>query len=758
MSDTLIGREFGHYRLLEVVGASRNGRVFRAERTDGVRQTVAVKLLASELSAVDRARFEREAHMLARLAHPAVARMIDTGIDNGRSWIALEFIRGMPIDEYCDAKQLSVRERVRLLIQVVDAVAAAHAMLVVHRDVKPGNVLVNEAGLPKLIDFGIATNLEMTLNDRPPTVDVSHLFTPHYAAPEQVMGEPVTVVTDVFGLGALCFRILSGVPPYAGADDPVAYVLAVTREEAGLASEASRAGTNSRRRDALRGDLDAIIAKAMARDSKRRYASSADLSADLQRYLDNLPVEARIPAFGYRLSRFVKRNFVSVVAAGVLLAGVIVGTLLYSLQSRVVAQAQELAVRRGEFLENIIKSGSARPVPGDLTVAELLDSAAQQSRKSFLQEPLVGASLLGVLATTNAGLGRFKEALAVNQSQLALLRAHGGGRADLVDTLTQEGDLLNTTGKTQEAEPPLREALTLLRNRCDASAQFAAVTNVLGVVLTNSAREKEAESAYHQSIDCYRRAPPPLASKAADPLNNLQVLLGNEGRYADSLAAGREAVALMKTRVVADHPDLLGMQMNLAGTLGNLNDNTEAEAILRDVIAKRSHILGTDHLDTLNARTQLADSLYQQHRDSEAAAFELPTAQTLDRVAGVDHPWTLYAWALYGITACRGNHEEAGLKALRHVEEARIRLYGNNDWHTWSTRVSMGICMVVLSRYEEALPLLLHAAAALESDRGAKFARTQAAFEALHDLYVARGNVAEAARWQGRLNLAGAVP
>ena len=202
------GREYGHFRLLECLGTGGMGAVYSAERTDGVPQAVAVKLLRGSISAEGRARFLGEAKFLARLEHPAIARLIDVGIGagDGEAWIAMELVRGVPITEYCDAHRLDLRARVRLLEVVIAAVAVAHRQLVVHRDIKPSNVLVSADGQPKLIDFGIAAAVSKV--GEGDAGERSRLFTPHYAAPEQVRGEPVTVATDVFGLGALAYRLL----------------------------------------------------------------------------------------------------------------------------------------------------------------------------------------------------------------------------------------------------------------------------------------------------------------------------------------------------------------------------------------------------------------------------------------------------------------------------------------------------------------------------------------------------------------------
>ena len=228
----LVGREYGRFRLQELIGSGGMGVAYRAVRTDGVPQAVAVKLLRGEISATSSARFVREARLLARLEHPAVARLIDVGVKDGEGWIALELVRGYPIDEYCDKHQLDIRQRVRLLAVIAGAVANAHRLLVVHRDIKPTNVLIDEEGHPKLIDFGIAAALTSEQGTREPTLDVRRLFTPNYAAPEQVSGDPVYVATDVFSLGALGYRILSGRALFAEATSPVSYLLAVTQQDA----------------------------------------------------------------------------------------------------------------------------------------------------------------------------------------------------------------------------------------------------------------------------------------------------------------------------------------------------------------------------------------------------------------------------------------------------------------------------------------------------------------------------------------------
>jgi serine/threonine protein kinase/Flp pilus assembly protein TadD len=304
----LTGQLFGQFRLIELIGTGGMSEVYRAERSDGLPQGVAVKLLRGEITVSGAARFVSEARLLARLEHPAIARLIDAGIKDGERWLALELVRGRPIDEYCQSRGLGMRERVKLLAVVADAVAAAHRMLVVHRDIKPTNVLVSEDGRPKLIDFGIAAAISAADLPCEPSADICRLFTPNYAAPEQFSGEPVTVATDVFGLGALGHRLLTGRAPFAKAASPVAYMLAVTEQDADLPSHtAAAAGMDPAWVRELEGDLDAILTKALARDPARRYATAEQMQADLHRHLDGLPVNARNPTVRYRTVKLAHR-------------------------------------------------------------------------------------------------------------------------------------------------------------------------------------------------------------------------------------------------------------------------------------------------------------------------------------------------------------------------------------------------------------------------------------------------------------------
>jgi serine/threonine-protein kinase len=743
---SLAGRTVGRFQLEERIGAGGMGVVYRAERIDGVQQSVAIKLVSVTLADAVAARFAREAQILARLEHPSIARLIDAGIEAGRAWIAMEFVRGERMDVYCAGQRLSTDAIVSLLVELAGAVSTAHAMLVVHSDIKPANVLVTADGRPKLIDFGIATALRDASGAAAPTVDIARLFSPNYAAAEQVTGGAVTVATDVFGLGALAYRLLTGAPIHGEDTSPVAYLLAVTQRDVELPSRAAqRAGRPLRETRLLRGDLDAILCKALERDPAQRYASAAAFRADLQRYLERRPVRARPPSLGYRAAKFARRNALAVGLASLLGVSLIAGGLTVWMQGRSAAVARDMAARRGEFLESVLKSANPREGRRDITVAELLDSSARTLHEKFGAEPLTEASLLGLLVDTNTELGRYPEALAASDREMALLRDHGAGTKDIAAALKERGDLLSRAGKYAEAETALGEAIAVLRR---LPAQNAALVDALGKlagVFANTNREKNAEATLAEAIALDHE-------HTGFPQHQLAVVLANEGRYADAASVSREALDLQRKYFHADDPVLLTTEATYAMALSNLHRPGEADPLLREVVAASDRVLGPDHPEALAAQIQFGENLLDLDRFVEAAMTLHRAAESLDRTVGPTHRYALGAWSEYAFAACNSHEEQVGLAAEQRVLAIRAKILPVNDWHIAAGRAVEGLCLARLHRNAEAEPMLLQAAADLEVSRGRGFYWTQKTYASLRDLYASLGRTADSATFAAKLD------
>ena len=359
--EDLSGSRVGPYRLVHVLGRGGMSAVYLGERVDGdFQQTVAVKVIRRGMdSGPILRRFRTERRALAALEHPNIARLIDGDeTADGRPYLVMEYVNGLPIDRYCEQRQLSIAARVDLFRGVCEAVQHAHGRLVVHRDLKPSNILVSDDGRVKLLDFGIAKLLEP--RDMGLTATVQRMMTPRYASPEQVRGEPVTTATDIYSLGVLLYELLTDKPPYQlerATSQEVERVICAT--EPARPSTVVAAGSRVAR--SLAGDLDNIVLKAMRKEPERRYISAEHLAEDLQRHEEGLPVQARPDTFGYRAHKFVRRNLVAVVAATVvtlaLVGATAVSTRLYlqSEQARKEADTQRrTAARVSDFLQSMM--------------------------------------------------------------------------------------------------------------------------------------------------------------------------------------------------------------------------------------------------------------------------------------------------------------------------------------------------------------------------------------------------------------------
>ncbi len=435
-ADPMVGRDVGPWRLVEQIGSGGMGTVYKAERADGAYdRTVAVKLLKPG-GDVDRLseRLRAERNVLARLEHRHVARLYDGGIaENGVPYLALEYVDGMPITGYCGTHSLRFLDRIDLFVQVCDAVAYAHRNLIVHRDLKPSNILVTPKGEAKLLDFGIAKLLEESDEAPVLTRTGTSAMTPAYASPEQVRNGPITTATDVYSLGVLLFELLTVRRPYDLAGKSAA-------EVERLVCEATPPKPSAVAGDAqLRGDLDTIILKALAKEPERRYASAEALAADLRRFGDGLPIQARAPRPGYRARKFVQRHRLGVAAATALLLALVGGLGATLWQARLASIERDRAERRFDVAREAAGSmlfeihNAVARVPGTTEARELIVStsltylnrlAAEATDDVALRLDLAEAyrrvgDVLGNPADDN--LGRTEEALDSYERGLALI-------------------------------------------------------------------------------------------------------------------------------------------------------------------------------------------------------------------------------------------------------------------------------------------------------------------------------------------------
>ncbi|MEM0963074.1 MAG: serine/threonine-protein kinase [Bacteroidota bacterium] len=613
------GERIGPWRVIREIGRGGMGRVDLVERADGAYdQRAALKRLG--LVAPRRIRrFLRERQILASLRHPGIARLLDGGVDNGAPYLVMEYAEGDPITTYADRRGLGLRDRLALFVDVCEAVAYAHQRLVVHRDLKPSNVLVGDPGdgaSPRvtLLDFGVARLLDPEIEDPITAEGPGAPLTPGYAAPEQIDGGDITTATDVWALGVLLYELVTGRLPFP-THSRSAWVEAVRRAAPTLPSEvvktASASGTTTPPADAhrVRGDLDAICLAALRTEPENRYASASELRADVNRYLDGLPVEARRPSAGYRIRRFVGRHRVGVAATVAAVAVAVLGTAFYTVRladerdkaEQAARQAERSALqaeRTSEFLESLFADPDPTGAdPGERTALDLLDEGAGRLRIDLAAEPVVLAGMLTTVGRVYRTLGRFEESDATIADAVELYEQSPDDPLGHRDALLQLANVRVRTQSYDGAEQTVRAALVLdSLHATPETSERGAILNTLAIVLDETGRTEPAIAAYEEAIALRRDMGGPDAEiDLAANLSNLADALLDVGRAQESLGYFDESLALVEKNRGTDHPYVafaLHLRSSAHERLGDLDQSLADE---RRALSIGEAALGPEH-------------------------------------------------------------------------------------------------------------------------------------------------------------------
>lgn len=508
----------GRHRLIRELGAGGMGSVWLAERVDLMHgRQVALKLPHGAWKRAGLAeRMAREREILATLEHPNIARLYDAGVaDDGQPWLALEYVEGERIDDWCRQRQLDVKTRLQLFLQVARAVAHAHAQLVVHRDLKPANILVTAAGDVKLLDFGIAKLLaEGVVAETELTREAGRAFTPEYASPEQILGRPLGTASDIYSLGVVLFELLAEVRPYAvSRASRAALEDAVTR---GDLPRPSLVAPRSRRR-AIRGDLDTIVLKSLKLEPGERYATVAALADDVQRHLQRLPVLAQPDGRWYRLRTFVRRHRVAVGAGSAVGLALIAGAALAVWQARVALQEQRRAEQVKDLIGEIFQDvdPNTRRAGAAVTALDLLANARARLERGAMLDPASHSELLQILGTSYAGLGEFGTAVALSERALEL----GGdvlptGDVRLVRARLARAFALHALGRTEPAREELQRVIALLEIRGGEVREPTLLVRARSMLTTFEINEGRPRS--DLALDSARRAVQVAADHGVD--------------------------------------------------------------------------------------------------------------------------------------------------------------------------------------------------------------------------------------------------
>jgi serine/threonine-protein kinase len=570
------GVRFGVWETVKLLGRGGMGEVFLARRVDGqIEQRAALKVMSRSLATTEYVeRFRRERQLLARLEHSNIARLLDGGVNSdGSPYMVMEYVEGEPLDRYCTDRKLSIRERVLLVRSLCMAVDSAHRNLILHRDIKPSNVLVTADGVVKLLDFGAARELDAgTLETRAP-------LTPAYASPEQLSGGPVTTLSDVYGLGATLYRLLAGVAPFGSGGNISTLVRSVLEDEP-PAPSATADLTPPERRD-LQGDLDNIVRKAMEKDPARRYASAERLAADLGRWLDRRPIEARPRTWRYRAERFASRNRWGVMLAAALLLTLVAAVAAIGWQVRQEHETARYNARLTEFLTRVMglrydaESSPMRAHGRGTRMIDVIRYAADRLNTEMSDQPALQARLDADIGHALAELGYFDAAERSLRRGIALTDSQKDPAlaGELLGYLARNHFL---QGSVRDSDKEFTEALRLVRASGSSAPKVVEQLLLLNLAPARELRQgltPEVESMTQRAVDLGLQIGEASPAYALSLQARADVWL-THGKIADAEADLQHSLAIQEhmSEVPLEHAQSLAEMALIQATKGNLDE------------------------------------------------------------------------------------------------------------------------------------------------------------------------------------------
>jgi serine/threonine protein kinase/Tfp pilus assembly protein PilF len=690
------GQVLGQWQLRRRIGGGGMSEVYLAERIGEYQHQVAVKLVRPGLvSRADHNRLRAERQILARLNHRNIARLLDGGTtDEGIPYLVMEYVDGLPIDEYCDRNRLSVAQRLALFRGVCAAVHAAHQNLVVHRDLKPSNILVTKDRTLKLLDFGIAKLMEV--RDTVHTVAVTHadvrLFTPGHASPEQIRGEPITTMTDVYLLGVLLYELLAGNKPFEIRDLRLAQIESVicdqdapppseTLKMRGAApaeqlrierAALARQSTPAKLRRDLAGDLDNIVMKAMRKEPARRYSSADEMAADIKRHDCGKPVIARRDTWRYRADKFLRRHTLAVAAscALVLVLATVAGLLAFqahriSEQRAIAEQERQRSDEVASFLVDLFKVADPRESHGESTTArELLERGARRIQLELKNQPVAQADMMETIGRVYVGLGLTDKARPQLEGALRMReKLFDGDHPAKASNLAALGEQELAAGRLDAAQKHYERALQM-NQRLHGRRHPGVATGLLnmGQVLKVKGDYLGAEKSLKESLELFTALEGQQSSRVASAMNELAQIMEQRGDLGSAEQYYRRALDVNRAMLAKDHPQIAHVTHNLAVVLQSRGKLDEAGPMFEDSIAQLTRVLGEKHPDTIDALGNYGHYLLATGDVTRAEALFRQALALNVEMRGAQHAYVGYDHTNLG-KLLQGKGDHAGAEA-----------------------------------------------------------------------------------------------
>ncbi len=755
------GKHVGAYEVAGRIGAGGMGDVYRAVRADQqYSKEVAIKFLRrsaeSEL-AIRRFRYERQ--ILATLNHRNIAALLDGGVTaDGQPYFVMELVEGSPITSWCDQRQLDVAARLALFRQVCGAVQHAHQQLVVHRDLKPGNILVTDDGTVKLLDFGIAKLLrEEEGHDQLPPTHGARIFTPEYASPEQVRGLPVGTAADVYALGVVLFELITGRRPFDLQGRLIAEIEQIVCNTA--APEASTAITTERvaalgERSAgkvckqVAGDVDAIIHTALRKEPERRYGSAEQLARDIALHLSGMPVTARPDGLGYRIGKLMRRRKVELIGASFAVVSLLGGIVASTLYARKAAEERDRVREVTAFLSSMLSAVDPSQLGREVTMREVLDSAAVRAN-SFVNRPHLEREIRDVIAGTYLALGEYDPALAEYRKGLeAARRAEPVPGHQVAQALSQLSTGYEYLGDYGTADSIFSEALGL-KQRFGYRSKLERLEWLehRGRLLGRLGKFADAIPYVREALTLHLELAPDNDSANAYYYHNLAVLVGETGNQDEADSLLRTALELERNAVGELHPLYAASLSAYSTVLDRMGRHESVDSTIREVLRIRALTLGEEHPDYAWTMFNYADFLVNEGRPTEAAMWARRVLALRGRTLDDAHPAISTAMQVLGRALAELDSLEQAEALMRESLKVREDNFPVGHWVIASSVSHLGAVIAKRKRFAEAESLLVMSERKLVELRGEEAPPVRDARLRLVTLYESWNRPDDAARW-----------